>query len=62
MQFRVQALIITALAAFALAAPSLQERQQGENCREVFFPDQCASNEVLCDGAGSIEICCTHDP
>ncbi|THU92060.1 hypothetical protein K435DRAFT_560896, partial [Dendrothele bispora CBS 962.96] len=49
-------LIAATFAAVAMANPT---PQQGTNCHEVFFPDQCASNEVMCDGAGSIQICCT---
>ncbi|KAL2833107.1 hypothetical protein BJY01DRAFT_96946 [Aspergillus pseudoustus] len=53
--------VFTALLAVAVAAPSLERRQQGENCIEVFFPDSCeARGLVECDGAGSIRICCTR--
>ncbi|KAL2869612.1 uncharacterized protein BJX67DRAFT_379160 [Aspergillus lucknowensis] len=51
----------TALLALAYAAPSLDKRQQGENCIEVFFPDTCdAHGLVECDGAASIRICCSR--
>ncbi|THU91692.1 hypothetical protein K435DRAFT_863194 [Dendrothele bispora CBS 962.96] len=57
MQFSAKVFLIAAtFAAVAMANPT---PQQGANCHEVFFPDQCASNEVMCDGAGSIQICCT---
>ncbi|BCS30510.1 uncharacterized protein APUU_80813A [Aspergillus puulaauensis] len=49
-----------ALLAVAYASPTLEVRQQGANCEEIFFPDSCAAhNLVECDGAGSIRICCT---
>ncbi|THU81823.1 hypothetical protein K435DRAFT_872924 [Dendrothele bispora CBS 962.96] len=57
MQLSAKAFFVAAtFAAVAMANPA---PQQGTNCREVFFPDQCASNEVLCDGAAAIQICCT---
>ncbi|KAF7588048.1 hypothetical protein BBP40_006217 [Aspergillus hancockii] len=57
---RVTTAFITLLT-LAYAAPSLEKRQQGENCIEVFFPDSCASRGLVeCDGAGSIRICCTR--
>ncbi|KAL4871332.1 hypothetical protein BDV12DRAFT_164117 [Aspergillus spectabilis] len=53
--------IFATLLAVATAAPSLDKRQQGENCREIFFPDSCSANGLVeCDGAGSIRICCTR--
>ncbi|KAB8068505.1 hypothetical protein BDV29DRAFT_162333 [Aspergillus leporis] len=49
------------LLTLAYATPSLEKRQQGENCIEVFFPDSCAARGLVeCDGAGSIRICCTR--
>ncbi|RDW68792.1 putative uncharacterized protein binC [Aspergillus mulundensis] len=59
---------LTTLLALAYAAPSMElekasldKRQQGENCIEVFFPDSCSSRGLVeCDGAGSIRICCTR--
>ncbi|KAI9372184.1 hypothetical protein BJX61DRAFT_542949 [Aspergillus egyptiacus] len=51
--------IFTAILAVAYAAPSMEKRQQGENCREIFFPDNCGAHGLVeCDGAGSIRICC----
>ncbi|KAH6887340.1 hypothetical protein BKA70DRAFT_1573394 [Coprinopsis sp. MPI-PUGE-AT-0042] len=58
MQFHL--IVVAALATFALASPTAEKRQSHSSCREVFFPDQCASNEIRCDGAGSISICCTQ--
>ncbi|KAL4779656.1 hypothetical protein BJX76DRAFT_72860 [Aspergillus varians] len=52
----------TAFLAMAYAAPStLDKRQQGANCIEVFFPDSCANRGLVeCDGSGSIRICCSR--
>ncbi|KAL2854634.1 hypothetical protein BJX68DRAFT_264533 [Aspergillus pseudodeflectus] len=42
--------VFTALLAVAFAAPSLEKRQQGENCVEVFFPESCADRGLVeCD-------------
>ncbi|KAL4935390.1 hypothetical protein BDV06DRAFT_228879 [Aspergillus oleicola] len=53
-----------ALLALAYAAPNavdMEKRQQGENCVEVFYPETCADRGlVYCDGAGSIQVCCTR--
>ncbi|EEB97992.1 hypothetical protein MPER_02584, partial [Moniliophthora perniciosa FA553] len=51
--------VLAAFAAVAMASPAAEKRQSNPSCREVFFPDQCAAGEILCDGAGAIQICCT---
>ncbi|KAH6887341.1 hypothetical protein BKA70DRAFT_1443593 [Coprinopsis sp. MPI-PUGE-AT-0042] len=56
MQF--QLIVIAALATFALASPTIENRQSHPSCRSIFFPAQCASNEIRCAGAGSISVCC----
>ncbi|TCD62647.1 hypothetical protein EIP91_006600 [Steccherinum ochraceum] len=55
MQFKL--FILAAFAAVAVATPTQLEKRV--SCREVFFPDTCAAGEILCDGAGAIQICCT---
>ncbi|KAE8374830.1 hypothetical protein BDV26DRAFT_269230 [Aspergillus bertholletiae] len=50
---------LTTLLALAYASPTLEERQQGEKCIEVHFPDNCSAHGLVkCDGAGSILVCC----
>ncbi|KAH6887339.1 hypothetical protein BKA70DRAFT_1443591 [Coprinopsis sp. MPI-PUGE-AT-0042] len=58
MQFSL--IVVAALATFTLASPAAERRQSHPSCREVFFPDQCAPNEIRCDGAGAISICCVQ--
>ncbi|KAL2802213.1 hypothetical protein BJX63DRAFT_438086 [Aspergillus granulosus] len=51
--------VFAALLAVVSAAPALEKRQQGENCRGIHFPDTCAShNLVQCDSSGSFLVCC----
>ncbi|KAL4882718.1 hypothetical protein BJY04DRAFT_217208 [Aspergillus karnatakaensis] len=53
--------IFTTFLAVAVAAPSLETRQQGASCEEVRSPDTCANHgKVKCDGAGSFLVCCTR--
>ncbi|KAE8168418.1 hypothetical protein BDV40DRAFT_294374 [Aspergillus tamarii] len=51
--------IFATLLALAYAGPSLEQRQQGKNCKEVHSPDTCGAHGLVkCDGSGSfLERC-----
>ncbi|KAE8422235.1 hypothetical protein BDV36DRAFT_291416 [Aspergillus pseudocaelatus] len=51
--------IFATLLALTYAGPSLEQRQQGKNCKEVHSPDTCGAHGLVkCDGSGSFLVCC----
>ncbi|KAK7054491.1 hypothetical protein VNI00_003689 [Paramarasmius palmivorus] len=58
MQFRVQVLLLAALASIVAAAPAPAEVEARQNCQTIFFPNTCPAGQTACNASGAIILCC----